>query len=528
MDGVWGGRFVSETAVTSRIKQVRRALGDDGHSQRMIRTLHGRGYQFVAAVTETPDGAQPPPVGGAGRGRARATEPIRYTVSDGLHIAYQVTGGGELDIVLISGFMSHLELDWADPRHAHFLAPARFVRPADPVRQARHRDVGPAVRRAGSRDADARRTGRHGCRRIAAGGTCRVLRGRRRWRSCARRRTPSGSPGWCCTARTPSGPGPRTTRGRRPRKSGGLHREARTAVGLGGGHAAALPRRPTRRCSGGGRGACERPRRPSTVRALMDMNELVDVRDVLGGTGADAGAAPARGRADRCRGARYLAEHIPAPGCAARRRRPPAGDRPGPDPRRDRAVRARPGVGRRTCAPRWSLWRPPPERGPTALSRRWWRPAVGLARGPAVGRWCCSTVRRRAVRGGTGAAAGAARGRCQHGRGARGRRARRWAQRRRRGRIGRRGAAGFVVGVDSECVICSPARGCAPSRPRGRLPPRRAGAGAPGARRRLTGMIRRSRRRSDRHAVGDHVVHRGSVARLRDQAPPASRPRRRP
>ena len=30
MDEVWGGRFVSETAVTSRIKQVRRALGDDG------------------------------------------------------------------------------------------------------------------------------------------------------------------------------------------------------------------------------------------------------------------------------------------------------------------------------------------------------------------------------------------------------------------------------------------------------------------------------------------------------------------
>ncbi|MEU4604501.1 alpha/beta fold hydrolase [Kribbella sp. NPDC023972] len=107
MDGVWGGRFVSETAVTSRIKQVRRALGDDGHSQRMIRTLHGRGYRFVAPVEA--------------RAERPSIEPIRYTVSDGLHIAYQVTGGGELDIVLISGFVSHLELDWADPRHAHFL-----------------------------------------------------------------------------------------------------------------------------------------------------------------------------------------------------------------------------------------------------------------------------------------------------------------------------------------------------------------------------------------------------------------------
>ena len=32
LDEVCGGRFVAETAVTSRIKQVRRALGDDGQT----------------------------------------------------------------------------------------------------------------------------------------------------------------------------------------------------------------------------------------------------------------------------------------------------------------------------------------------------------------------------------------------------------------------------------------------------------------------------------------------------------------
>jgi pimeloyl-ACP methyl ester carboxylesterase len=49
---------------------------------------------------------------------------VRYTTSDGLHIAFQVSGrtdGAGPDIVLISGFVSHLELDWDDPRHAHFL-----------------------------------------------------------------------------------------------------------------------------------------------------------------------------------------------------------------------------------------------------------------------------------------------------------------------------------------------------------------------------------------------------------------------
>jgi pimeloyl-ACP methyl ester carboxylesterase len=118
MDAIWGGRFVTEAAVTSRIKQARKAMGDDGRSQRLIRTVHGRGYRFVADVTvedRGSSGSDPTP---AGMGA-----PIRYTLSDGLQIAYQVTGGGDtgVDIVLIPGFISHLELDWADPRHAHFL-----------------------------------------------------------------------------------------------------------------------------------------------------------------------------------------------------------------------------------------------------------------------------------------------------------------------------------------------------------------------------------------------------------------------
>jgi DNA-binding winged helix-turn-helix (wHTH) protein/pimeloyl-ACP methyl ester carboxylesterase len=119
MDEVWHGRFISESAVTSRIKQARRALGDDGQSQRMIRTLHGRGYRFVADVAEravAPEGPSRPTVADT------APSPVQYTVSDGLNIAYQVTGDGDLDIVLIPGFVSHLEQDWGDPRHARFLS----------------------------------------------------------------------------------------------------------------------------------------------------------------------------------------------------------------------------------------------------------------------------------------------------------------------------------------------------------------------------------------------------------------------
>ncbi len=50
LDDVWGDRFVSESALTTRIKSVRQALGDDGSRQAIIRTVHGRGYEFIATV----------------------------------------------------------------------------------------------------------------------------------------------------------------------------------------------------------------------------------------------------------------------------------------------------------------------------------------------------------------------------------------------------------------------------------------------------------------------------------------------
>ena len=49
---MWGDRFVSESALTSRIRAARAAVGDDGRAQRVIRTVHGRGYLFAAPLTE--------------------------------------------------------------------------------------------------------------------------------------------------------------------------------------------------------------------------------------------------------------------------------------------------------------------------------------------------------------------------------------------------------------------------------------------------------------------------------------------
>ena len=59
-DQIWGNRFVSESALSSRVKSARRAVGDTGRDQRMIKTIYGRGYRFVADVVENARFAGPP------------------------------------------------------------------------------------------------------------------------------------------------------------------------------------------------------------------------------------------------------------------------------------------------------------------------------------------------------------------------------------------------------------------------------------------------------------------------------------
>ena len=59
LDAIWGDRFVSESALTTRIKAARQAVGDNGSQQSIIRTVHGKGYEFVATVEEDRDDRRP-------------------------------------------------------------------------------------------------------------------------------------------------------------------------------------------------------------------------------------------------------------------------------------------------------------------------------------------------------------------------------------------------------------------------------------------------------------------------------------
>lgn len=113
-DKVWGGRFVGEAALTSRIKAVRRALGDDGESQRYIRTVRGRGYQFVGTLDiplapVAPVSAPPP------------RQHIAFCrATDGVRLAYAVAGEGP-PLVRAANWMTHLGYDIESPVWRHWV-----------------------------------------------------------------------------------------------------------------------------------------------------------------------------------------------------------------------------------------------------------------------------------------------------------------------------------------------------------------------------------------------------------------------
>jgi TolB-like protein/Tfp pilus assembly protein PilF len=47
---IWGGRIVSDSTLTSRINAARKAIGDSGEEQKLIRTIARKGFRFVGEV----------------------------------------------------------------------------------------------------------------------------------------------------------------------------------------------------------------------------------------------------------------------------------------------------------------------------------------------------------------------------------------------------------------------------------------------------------------------------------------------
>ena len=106
IERIWGGRIVSEAAIDSRINAARKAVGDDGTRQAVIRTVARRGIRFVAPVRQ--DGAP----------AATPSAPVQTLrccrSTDGTRIAYGFSGAGP-PLLRAGHWLTHLEHDWRSP-----------------------------------------------------------------------------------------------------------------------------------------------------------------------------------------------------------------------------------------------------------------------------------------------------------------------------------------------------------------------------------------------------------------------------
>lgn len=107
---IWRGRIVSDSTLDSRINAVRKAIGDSGGQQRLIRTMSRKGLRFVGEVKSAAK---------TGKSQTHSTAPLQQqvhfcTASDGVRIAYAVAGQGP-PLVKAANWLNHLEYDWQSP-----------------------------------------------------------------------------------------------------------------------------------------------------------------------------------------------------------------------------------------------------------------------------------------------------------------------------------------------------------------------------------------------------------------------------
>ncbi len=172
MQTVWADSFVEENNLAQNICFLRKVLGESAGGAKFIETVSKRGYRFIAPV-RTIENAELDSIT-LERTRARITireteeydeenselsdaetrrrgdvesnlslenevsallpllvsapqmlpalaPETHYVNNGGVNIAYQVVGSGDLDIVFVMGWVSHLEYFWKEPHFASFL-----------------------------------------------------------------------------------------------------------------------------------------------------------------------------------------------------------------------------------------------------------------------------------------------------------------------------------------------------------------------------------------------------------------------
>jgi len=122
IDAIWGGRIVSDVTLNSRINAARRAVGDNGKAQALIRTVPRRGFRFVGEVKDETaqagiamDGAHGAKVAPAGSTSSPPVQEVRFCRSaDGVNLALATCGSG-YPLVRSGTWLTHIQRDWESP-----------------------------------------------------------------------------------------------------------------------------------------------------------------------------------------------------------------------------------------------------------------------------------------------------------------------------------------------------------------------------------------------------------------------------
>jgi pimeloyl-ACP methyl ester carboxylesterase/DNA-binding winged helix-turn-helix (wHTH) protein/class 3 adenylate cyclase len=151
MERVWADSFVEENNLAQNISLLRKSLGEGTGGAKYIETVSKRGYRFIApvqvienaggdsismqAIQAKSDFEEKRESGNGLTGVISETnrqqpnqtahmlcKPETHYVQNGdVNIAYQTIGKGDLDIVFVMGWVSHLEYFWEEPHFAAFL-----------------------------------------------------------------------------------------------------------------------------------------------------------------------------------------------------------------------------------------------------------------------------------------------------------------------------------------------------------------------------------------------------------------------
>ena len=155
---IWEDSFVEENNLAQNISYLRRVLGETG-GKKFIETVPKFGYRFVAQVSlienetvtfertqarvfiqevveeegetgrrgdgevifDSADAFSPQLPNSPSPLLGAAVPETRYVQNGDVNIAYQTLGGGDLDVVFVMGWVSHLEYFWKQPLFAAFL-----------------------------------------------------------------------------------------------------------------------------------------------------------------------------------------------------------------------------------------------------------------------------------------------------------------------------------------------------------------------------------------------------------------------